>query len=152
MSINEQVQDDQVLRIERLIPASPERLFELWSEPSELVKWWGPDGFDVPASALDVRPGGYWRTTMRSPQGDLHTVSGVYRTIDKPRRLVFTWGWDDDTGLRGHETEVTVTFEPAPGGTRMVLLQQAFENKDQRDRHNQGWSSSFDCLARVAAP
>ncbi len=152
MSINEQVQDDQVLRIERLIPASPERLFELWSEPSELVKWWGPDGFDVPASALDVRPGGYWRTTMRSPQGDLHTVSGVYRTIDKPRRLVFTWGWDDDTGLRGHETEVTVTFEPAPGGTRMVLLQQAFENKDQRDRHNQGWSSSFECLARVAAP
>jgi len=152
VSINEQVQDDQVLRIERLIPASPERLFELWSEPSELVKWWGPDGFDVPASALDVRPGGHWRTTMRSPQGDLHTVSGVYRTIDKPRRLVFTWGWDDDTGLRGHETEVTVTFEPAPGGTRMVLLQQAFENKDQRDRHNQGWSSSFDCLARVAAP
>jgi len=152
VSINEQVQDDQVLRIERLIPASPERLFELWSEPSELVKWWGPDGFDVPASALDVRPGGYWRTTMRSPQGDLHTVSGVYRTIDKPRRLVFTWGWDDDTGLRGHETEVTVTFEPAPGGTRIVLLQQAFENKDQRDRHNQGWSSSFECLARVAAP
>jgi len=152
VSINEQVQDDQVLRIERLIPASPERLFELWSEPSELVKWWGPDGFDVPASALDVRPGGHWRTTMRSPQGDLHTVSGVYRTIDKPRRLVFTWGWDDDTGLRGHETEVTVTFEPAPGGTRMVLLQQAFENKDQRDRHNQGWSSSFECLARVAAP
>lgn len=152
MSINEQVQDDQVLRIERLIPASPERLFELWSEPSELVKWWGPDGFDVPASALDVRPGGHWRTTMRSPQGDLHTVSGVYRTIDKPRRLVFTWGWDDDTGLRGHETEVTVTFEPAPGGTRIVLLQQAFENKDQRDRHNQGWSSSFECLARVAAP
>jgi len=152
VSINEQVQDDQVLRIERLIPASPERLFELWSEPSELVKWWGPDGFDVPASALDVRPGGHWRTTMRSPQGDLHTVSGVYRTIDKPRRLVFTWGWDDDTGLRGHETEVTVTFEPAPGGTRIVLLQQAFENKDQRDRHNQGWSSSFECLARVAAP
>jgi len=152
VSINEQVQDDQVLRIERLIPASPERLFELWSEPNELVKWWGPDGFDVPASALDVRPGGHWRTTMRSPQGDLHTVSGVYRTIDKPRRLVFTWGWDDDTGLRGHETEVTVTFEPAPGGTRIVLLQQAFENKDQRDRHNQGWSSSFDCLARVAAP
>jgi uncharacterized protein YndB with AHSA1/START domain len=87
---------------------------------------------------------------MRSPQGDLHTVSGVYRTIDKPRRLVFTWGWDDDKGVRGHETEVTVTFEPAPGGTRMVLLQQTFKDKDQRDKHNQGWTSSFECLARVA--
>ena len=150
MSTDTIVTDDRVLRIERLIAAAPERVFAFWSEPEQLVKWWGPDGFDVPASALDVRPGGHWRTSMRSPQGDLHTVSGVYRTIDKPRRLVFTWGWEDDNGTRGHETEVTVTFDPAPGGTRMVLLQQAFQDTVQRDRHNQGWSSSFDCLARVA--
>jgi uncharacterized protein YndB with AHSA1/START domain len=50
-------------------------------------------------------------------------VSGIYRTIERPRRVVFTWGWDDDAGTRGHETEITVTFAPAPGGTRMVLTQ-----------------------------
>ena len=70
---------------------------------------------------MDVRPGGRWRTTMRRPDGTEHTVSGIYRAIEPPRRLVFTWGWDDDAGMRGHETEVTVTFEPTTGGTRMVL-------------------------------
>ena len=62
--------------------------------------------------------------------------------------MVFTWGWVDDNGTRGHETEVTVTFEPAPGGTRMVLTQQTFVDADSRDRHEQGWTSSFMCLER----
>jgi uncharacterized protein YndB with AHSA1/START domain len=144
------VVDDKVLRMERLIAAPPEHVFALWTEPEKLVKWWGPEGFDVPASAMDVRPGGRWRTTMRSAEGALHTVSGVYRTIEPPRRLVFTWGWDDDKGVRGHETEVTVTFEPAPGGTRLVLQQQTFASADQRAKHQHGWSSSFDCLERLA--
>ena len=142
--------DDRTLRVERLIAAPPERVFDLWTEPDQLTKWWGPDGFDTPESAMDVRPGGRWRTTMRSPEGNLYTVSGVYREIDPPRRLVFTWGWDDENGKRGHETEVTVTFEAAPGGTRLVLTQQTFADTDQRNRHRHGWSSSFDCLDRIA--
>jgi uncharacterized protein YndB with AHSA1/START domain len=144
------VVDERVLRMERLIAAPPERVFDLWTEPDLLVQWWGPEGFDVPASTLDVRPGGHWRTTMRAPDGALHTVSGIYRVIEPPRRLVVTWGWDDDKGVRGHETEVTVTFEAAPGGTKLVLRQQTFANSDQRNRHSHGWSSSFDCLERFA--
>jgi uncharacterized protein YndB with AHSA1/START domain len=143
--------EDQVLRIERLIAASPERVFDLWTEPELLVAWWGPEGYDVPTHAIDVRPGGHWRTTMRSPEGKRVTVSGVYRTIDKPHRLVFTWAWDQDDGSRGHETEVTVTFESAPGGTRLKLVQQTFQDKTARDNHNKGWSSSFNCLAQAAS-
>jgi len=142
---------DTELRLERLIAAPPERVFDLWAEPEQVVRWWGPDGYDIPVHALDIRPGGRWRTTMRSPEGGLHTVSGVYRTVDRPRRLVFTWGWEDENGARGHETEVTVTFEAAPGGTRLVLSQQTFESNESRDNHGKGWSSSFECLARVAA-
>lgn len=141
---------DTELRLERLIAAPPERVFALWTEPALLVKWWGPDGYDVPASALDVRPGGNWRTTMRSPEGKRVTVSGAYRAIEPPSRLVFTWAWEDEKGMRGHETEVTVTFAAAPGGTRLVLVQKEFESKDSRDRHGQGWSSSLDCLVRAA--
>jgi uncharacterized protein YndB with AHSA1/START domain len=142
--------DDTSLRMERVIAATPERLFALWSEPEELIKWWGPEGYTLPKHAHDVRPGGRWRTTMRRPDGTDHTVSGIYRTIEPPKRLVFTWGWDDDAGLRGHETEVTVTFEPTTGGTRMALVQQAFSDKDSRDRHDHGWSSSFIRLEREA--
>ena len=138
------------LRMERTIAAAPQRLFELWTDPEELIKWWGPEGFTTPQHAIDVRPGGRWRTTMRSPDGKNHTVSGIYRAIEPPKRLVFTWGWDDDAGMRGHETEVTVTFEPVTGGTRMVLVQQGFADADSRGRHEHGWGSSFVCLERAA--
>jgi uncharacterized protein YndB with AHSA1/START domain len=142
--------NDNVLEMERLIPAPPERVFEYWTEPELVAKWFGPGDFDVPNSHLDLRPGGKWRTTIRSPEGQLRTVSGVYSTIDPPRRLVFTWAWDDDSGVRGHETQVTVTLEPTPGGTRLRLVQEDFQNRDVRDRHNGGWASSLSKLQRVA--
>jgi uncharacterized protein YndB with AHSA1/START domain len=142
--------DDKVLRMERVIATTPERLFELWTDPEELAKWWGPEGFTTPTYSMDVRPGGRWHTTMRRPDGTEHVVSGIYRAIEPPKRLVFTWGWDDDAGMRGHETEVTVTFEPAPGGTRMRLVQQTFVDTDSRNRHEHGWGSSFVCHTREA--
>ena len=142
--------NDNVLEMERLIPAPPERVFEYWTEPELVAKWFGPGEFDVPSSDLDLRPGGKWRTTIRSPEGQLRTVSGVYSAIEPPRRLVFTWAWDDDNGVRGHETQVTVTLEPTPGGTRLRLVQEDFQNREVRDRHNGGWASSLSKLQRVA--
>jgi uncharacterized protein YndB with AHSA1/START domain len=142
--------NDNVLEMERLIPAPPERVFEYWTEPELVAKWFGPGDFDVPSSQLDLRPGGKWRTTIRSPEGELRTVSGVYSAIEPPRRLVFTWAWDDDNGVRGHETQVTVTLEPTPGGTRLRLVQEDFQNREVRDRHNGGWTSSLNKLQRVA--
>jgi uncharacterized protein YndB with AHSA1/START domain len=141
--------NDRVLEIERLIPASPERVFEYWTDPELLAKWFGPAGYDVPGHDVDARPGGKWRATIRSPEGTLRTVSGIYNSIDPPRRLVFTWAWDDDAGVRGHETEVTVTLEPTPGGTRLKLVQQMFETSPMRDRHNNGWSSALNRLERM---
>ncbi len=141
---------DTELRLERMIAAPPERVFALWTEPELLVKWWGPEGFDIPAHALDIRPGGAWRTTMRSPEGKLHTVSGVYRVIEPPRRLVFTWAWEDEKGLRGQETEVAVTFAPAPGGTKLMIVQKEFATVTSRDQHEKGWVSTLRCLEAVA--
>jgi uncharacterized protein YndB with AHSA1/START domain len=141
---------DTELHLERLIAAPPERVFALWTEPDQLVRWWGPEGYDVPSHKIDVRPGGHWRTTLRRPEGKLLTVSGVYRAIEPPRRLVFTWAWEDEHGARGHETEITVTFAPAPGGTKLVLVQKEFATKDSRDQHEHGWASSLDCLSRAA--
>lgn len=143
--------DDEVLVIERRVAAPPERVFALWTEPDQLVKWWGPDGYAMPQYSLDVRKGGAWRTVMHSPDGKVLTVSGVYREIDPPRRLVFTWAWDDDSGTRGHETEIIVTFEPTPGGTHIKLLQQRFNTKLARDNHSRGWNSVLDRLERVIA-
>jgi uncharacterized protein YndB with AHSA1/START domain len=138
------------LRLERLIPSSPEVLFTLWTEPAQLLKWWAPEGYEPGVHRLDVRPGGRWRTTLRRPDGSLLAMSGIYRIVEPSRRLALTWAWEDENGARGHETEVIVSFEATPGGTRLVLLQQPFESKQARDSHNVGWSSSFDRLTKIA--
>ena len=90
----------------------------------------GPKGFTVPACTLDVRAGGTWRTVMRSPEGKDHIVSGVYREITPPERLVFTWAWEE--GKRGYDTVVTIELFETPGGTRLELTHEGFESERPR--------------------
>ena len=124
-------------------------MFRAWSDPAELAKWWGPEGVTTPVCEMDVRPGGAWRTCMRGSEGE-HVCSGVYREISAPERLQFTWAWETD-GVRGHETIVTIEFHETDGGTEMHFHQALFETAEGRRMHNQGWTSSFDCLDRHLA-
>jgi uncharacterized protein YndB with AHSA1/START domain len=142
--------NDTSLRLERLIAASPETLFALWVDPAQLIRWWAPDGYQAIVHALQIKPGGRWRVGLRGPDGATPSMSGVYRIVEPPRRLAFTWAWDGENGARGHESEVTVNFEAAPGGTRLVLVHQQFEGKPARDRHNNGWTAALDHLAKIA--
>jgi uncharacterized protein YndB with AHSA1/START domain len=148
--MNDEKMSETTLRLERLIPSPPEILFALWTEPAHLLKWWAPDGYEPAVDTLETRPGGRWRTTLRRPDGSVLATSGVYRIVEPPRRLAFTWAWEDASGARGHETEVMVSFESAPGGTRLVLVQQRFESKQARDNHTNGWSASLDRLTDIA--
>jgi uncharacterized protein YndB with AHSA1/START domain len=145
-------QDQTTLRLERLIPSPPELLFALFVEPAQLLRWWAPDGYEPSIDALDANPGGRWRTTMRRPDGGEIATSGIYRVVEPPRRLVFTWAWEDQCGARCHETEVMVSFEPVPGGTRLVLVQQRFESRPACDNHTRGWSASLDRIAAIVGP
>lgn len=85
---------------------------------------------------------------MRSPEDTNHTVIGVYREIDKPERLSFTWAWE--TGdMPDAETLVTLDFTEVSEGTELTLTQEGFPTEEFRDRHEQGWTSSFVCLDSV---
>jgi uncharacterized protein YndB with AHSA1/START domain len=141
---------ETALRIERLIPAPPGVLFALWTDPTELVKWWAPDGYEALVDTLDVRPGGRWRIVLRRSEGGSLALSGLYRIVEPPRRLAFTWAWENESGTRGHESEVTVTFQATPGGSRLTLMQQRFDSERARDGHHAGWSAAFDRLAKIA--
>jgi uncharacterized protein YndB with AHSA1/START domain len=142
--------DALVLRLSRSFAAPRERVFRAFTAPTQLAKWWGPKGFTVPACTMDVRAGGAWHTVMRSPEGKDHIISGVYREIVPPERLVFTWAWEQD-GARGHETVVTIELLETPGGTRLELTHEGFATEDSRDRHSHGWSGCFDCLDQALA-
>ncbi len=142
---------DRTLVLEWTFKAPPDRVFRAWTDPAMLARWWGPETFKTADPQMDVRPGGRWRTIMSGPKGESHTASGVYREIVPPKRLVMTWGWEQADSTRGHETVVEVTFEAAPGGTRLRLVQSVFESAEQARSHTMGWTSSFNDLARMLA-
>lgn len=138
------------LNYERVFAAPREKVFSAWTDPDILSRWWGPKSFTIPEVSIDLREGGAWRTVMRAPSGDLHRVSGVYKEIDPPTRLVFTWAWESDDG-RGHESTVTVEFDEVAEGTLMRFHQGIFESPNAAAMHNEGWTSTFDKFADFIA-
>ena len=128
--------------------APPDRVFRMLTEPTEVATWWGPRGFTLPAVDLDLRVGGGYRFTMQPPDGEAFHLSGEYLAVDPPRRLSFTFRWDepdpDDV-----QTVAVLSLEPAAGGTRVRLSQGEFSTSERRALHHDGWSDSFDRLAEV---
>ena len=142
---------ERVLVITRVFDAPRDRLFEVWTKPEHMIRWWGPHGFTTPYHELDVRPGGAYRVCMRSPEGREHWLRGAYREIVAPKRLVFTYAWEDEKGEPRHETVVTVSFEAQGDKTKLTLRQAIFETVTARDAHEGGWTSNFERLAEYLA-
>ena len=124
-----------------------ELVFKVWTERDHLIHWCAPHNFIVPFAEGDLRPGGIWRSCLRSPDGTDHWVQGIYREIIEPERLVFTHVWVDGDGKPGHETIVTITLAEQDGKTIMTFHQAVFASIAARDGHRGGWSESLDRLA-----
>jgi uncharacterized protein YndB with AHSA1/START domain len=138
------------LEIKRLIKAPRERVFDTWTSPDEILEWFGPEGTCQPLSAqVDLRVGGEYRIRAISQAcGGPTEVSGVYREVQRPSRLVYTWQWNDPP-LNFGETLVTVDFLDLNGATEVRLHQEGFPNVEMRDGHTYGWSASLDKLERL---
>ncbi len=108
--------------------------------------WFGPENMTVPHCEVDARVGGKYRVELHSPSGAVHIVTGEFKEIHPPERLVYTWGWLEGAG-RGPETLVTLTFASRDGGTDLTLEQSGFLTDDSRDRHAHGWNSK-SCRTR----
>lgn len=133
------------LRVERSFDASPEEVFDAWTSPEVLKRWWAvrPDG-STPIAEVDLRVGGRYRLAMETPDGERHTVGGEYREIERPNRLVYTWQWELDSGEPGHVSSVTVEFLRRGDHTDVVLEHTALPDAESRDRHAQGWSACLE--------
>lgn len=110
-----------------------------------------PSGVAAAGSA-DPRVGGTYRVVMEAPDGGRHVAFGTYREIQRPGRLVFTWQWEG--GMNGFEGETTVTVEmrPADAGTEVVLTHEGFPTAEQRQGHEDGWTSCLENLERRGLP
>lgn len=133
------------LRLTRLIRAHREAVFRAWTEPAAMREWFCPEGGTVEEAESELRVGGRYRIAMRMPHG-LSVATGVYREIDPPARLVFTWRWEGGEGPKEGETLVTVELTDSGEATRLELTHEGFATPDARTGHEQGWSSAFDRL------
>ncbi len=132
---------------DRLLPASPEEVFEAWSDPEGLAIWMCPAPDMKPASVeLDFRVGGRFQIIMHGAEQDyLH--QGEYLEIEPHKRLVMTWISEfQPEGEK--QTRIEVTLEPAAAGqTRIVLVHDELPDTDSYDGHEQGWQTILAKLA-----
>ena len=137
------------LEIVRVFDAPRDLVYQAWTDPERMAQWAAPHGYTITHNEGEIRPGGAWRSCMRSPEGEDLWLGGVYRDVVENELLVFTHAWDDAEGKTGRETLVTVAFEDEEGGTRMTFRQSGFESVADRDGHRDGWSQGFERLAGI---
>lgn len=137
----------QVLQIKRRFAASRDAVFSALTDPEALAQWFGPEGVTVKVVSLDLRPDGAYSFEFHGSEGSFHGLTGRYLEIEPPRRLVTTWVWGEgDYG--GIETRVTYELREVDGGTELSLTHENLADAEARDKHNWGWTSTFDCLER----
>lgn len=151
------------LTITRVFDAPLERVWQVWTDPVEIKKWWGPEGFSAPHIKNDFRVGGKAHYCMRGPKGsewdkDMWSM-GIYKEIVPMKKIVVTDQFADaagnpidpkEFGMPGEWPEemlVTITFEEAgPGKTKLTLVHEGHP-KEMVDMAKQGWNQSLDKFA-----
>jgi uncharacterized protein YndB with AHSA1/START domain len=137
------VSDDRAsVRIVDVFEFPRDVVFAAWTEPEQLKQWWGPGFFETVFAEVDLRPGGRYELLLEP--GSMRLV-GEFREVTPPRRLVYTWRWEQgvpDT----RESLVTVEFREHGGGTEVVLVHDNFAGPGPVDMYDEGWRSGLDKL------
>jgi uncharacterized protein YndB with AHSA1/START domain len=138
------------LTLTRTIPAPRSAVWRAITEPEQLAKWWGPEGFTAPSVDFEPQVGGRYRIAMQPPGGQLFHLHGEFYEVDPPSRLAYTFVWDppdpDD-----RETLVTLDLEDPGQKTDVSLTQGEFATLARLELHQGGWTESFEKLTELLA-
>ena len=137
------------VRIERVIDAPPEAVFEAFTTDGGQEAFYGQDdpGWIV-ESVCDLRVGGVWAVTFGPTRSQLHRHRHVFEVIDRPRRLVLaTREFRADGSVLDFAIEVTL--ELRDGGTLMTIMQAGFPTAELRDEHGRGVPNAIARLERA---
>ncbi|MFA4794780.1 SRPBCC family protein [Leptospira kirschneri] len=151
-----QTKDELV--ITRIFNASRETVFDAWTIPEQLTRWWGPKGFTSPVCKIDFKVGGKYLFCMRSSEGQDFWSTGVYKEIVRPEKIVQTDNFADKDGnvvpasaygIQGDWPEsilVTLIFEDHQGKTKLTLHHTGIPAGEIREMTNASWNESLDKL------
>ena len=141
---------EQIVRIERTFDAPAEAVFDAWTSPEVMRRWYhaGPD-WETPQAQVDLRVGGRWRVAMRKPDGSEAELSGEYTEIDRPHRLAMTCAFNDDPSKT--EQLVELTFSESGGSTTVVLVNSRIPTDERRESQDYGWGLCLNNLGTILA-
>jgi uncharacterized protein YndB with AHSA1/START domain len=146
--------DDPFVEIVRTIEAPREQVFRAWTDPDELRRWWGPGEFTCPEAQVDLRPGGRYRLVMQPTAGDPFVLTGTYREVEPPARLVYTWRWETGPAADGSESLVTVQFRELssdPPRTELLLTHSEFPASHGPAPYRMGWEGGLEKFTALFA-
>jgi uncharacterized protein YndB with AHSA1/START domain len=147
---------DLDLVLEREIDVPVDLVWEAWTKPEHIKEWFTPKPWTTPDCEIDLRPGGVFRTVMRSPEGDEFDNAGCYLEVVERRRLVFTSllgpgyrpAGPDDLPFTG-----IVTMEPTAEGTRYTAIavhgNATLKAKHEELGFHEGWGAALDQLVAL---
>ncbi len=136
------------LLVRREIATAPERVFEAWTDPSLIVRWWGAGGVKCTAAEMDVEVGGTYRIANLRPDGVTVWITGTFREVDPPSRLAYTWAMEPVDSDTDHSL-VEVTFDGDDDTTLVTVVHTRIPDADAREMNEDGWLGCLEGLARL---
>jgi uncharacterized protein YndB with AHSA1/START domain len=143
---------ERELILTRVFNAPCALVFKAWTDPVQLAQWWGPTGFTNPVCELDLKPYGEIRIDMRAPDGTVYPMSGAFREIVEPERLVFTSAALDQGGKPMFENLNIITFEEFESGKTLLTVKASVlwatpDAEKYLAGMSMGWSLTIDRLS-----
>jgi uncharacterized protein YndB with AHSA1/START domain len=114
---------DRELRLNRVLNAPIELVWEVWTKPEHIANWWGPDGFTNTISKMDMRQGGEWVFVMHGPDGTDYKNKSVFREVVKHKRIVYEH-------MSSPKFVATIEFEKQ-GEKTLLNWHMLFESREQ---------------------
>lgn len=144
--------DDPII-IEGYFAAPPARVFQAWTDPDMVMKWFGPAPHSLHSATIDLRQGGLWRFLESSNEDTSVGFEGEYLVIESNQRLVFTWSHviAHATGEREATpySQVEVVFTAQGCGTEVRLVHSAVHSEDARRGFSGGWAFAFNTMSAL---
>ena len=125
------------VNLSRVYNTSVQHLFECFTQPELIVRWWGPEGTSCPSAQAELKIGGKYRFVMQGAAGEEpNVVHGEYLVVEPPERLVFTWAWEDPAMEAAEVTQVTLLFRPVgEKQAEVVLIHELFPKTYRASAH-----------------